>query len=99
MIPCITPTRPGREVGALQREAGVLEPADEHGDEADGERVVARERRDDDPRVAEAAACRPVGLPSSVCVKSPIWLAPPMPATAPEMAMTARIFRRVRMPA
>ena len=44
---------PRREVGALQREPGVQEPADEHRDEADGERVVAGERRDDDPRVAE----------------------------------------------
>ena len=31
--------------------------------------------------------------------KSPIWLAPPMPAIAPESAITATILRRVRMPA
>ena len=36
---------------------------------------------------------------SSVCRKSPPWLAPPIPAIAPESAITARILRRVRMPA
>ena len=36
---------------------------------------------------------------SRTCRKSPIWLAPPMPAIAPEMHRTATIFRRVRIPA
>ena len=45
---------PGREVGALERVARVLEPADQERDEADRERVVAGERGDDDPRVAVA---------------------------------------------
>ena len=47
------PDEPGREVGPLQRVPGVEQSPDEHGDEADGERVVARERRDDDAGVAE----------------------------------------------
>ena len=44
----------GREVRSLQRVAGVQQPADEHRHETDGERVVARERRHDDARVAES---------------------------------------------
>ena len=89
---------PGREVGALQRVAGVLEPAEQERDEHDGERVVARERGDDDAGVAVAAAA--AGRAGrAVWRKSPSWLAPPRPAIAPESAITARIFRRVRMPA
>ena len=38
-----------REVGALQRIARVLEPAEQERDHADGERVVAPERRDTMP--------------------------------------------------
>ena len=41
-----------REVGSLQRVAGVLQAAEQHRDHADGERVVAGERRDHDPGVA-----------------------------------------------
>ena len=54
MIPWITPTRPAGKSGPLQGVAGVLEPADQERDEDDGERVVAGERGDDDPRVAVA---------------------------------------------
>ena len=43
----------GGEVDALQRVAGVLQAAEQERDEQDGERVVARERRDHDPGVAE----------------------------------------------
>ena len=75
--------KPRGKVWALEGEAGVLEPAEKQGDEAHGERVVAGECRDDDPRVAERSRPSPSG--SSVYVKSPIWLAPPRPATPPEM--------------
>ena len=44
----------GREVRALQRVAGVLEPAHQERDQDDGERVVAGERGDHDSRVAVA---------------------------------------------
>src|SRR3954462_10080810 len=40
-----------REVGALQREAGVLQATEEQSHEHDRKRVVARERSDDDARV------------------------------------------------
>src|SRR4051812_49881853 len=40
------------EVGSLQCEARVLQPAEQERDEADSERVVARERGDDDAGVA-----------------------------------------------
>ncbi len=45
---------PRREVDALQRVARVLQAAEQERDEADRERVVARERRDHDARVAVA---------------------------------------------
>ena len=55
---------PRREVGALQRVARVLQAAEQERDEADGERVVARERRDHDPRVAVAGG---VGRAGRAC--------------------------------
>src|SRR5919109_2039606 len=45
-----------REVDPLQREARVLEPAQEHRDETDGQSVVAGESGNDDPCVAEGGS-------------------------------------------
>src|SRR5438105_1197496 len=47
-------------VSALERVPRVLEPADQEGDEEDGERVVAGERGDDDPGVAVVLPLEPV---------------------------------------
>ena len=51
---------PRREVRPLERRAGVLEAAEQEGDEDDRERVVAREGRDDDARVAVAVRSQAV---------------------------------------
>src|SRR5262249_25113417 len=48
--------QPRREVGALEVEARVLEPAQKDRDQADGERVVAAEGGEDDSAVAEVRA-------------------------------------------
>ena len=87
-----------REVGALQRVAGVLQPSEQERDEHDGERVVAGERRDDDARVAVVRLLQAARV-EHVAEVAVIWLAPPIPAIAPDRHMIATIFRRVRMPA
>ena len=89
---------PGREGGALKGVAGVLEPAEQERDHDDRERVVARERRDDDAGVAVAELLQAVRVAVERVAKSPTWLAPPSPAIAPEIAITERILRRMRTP-
>src|SRR5919201_2079447 len=49
----------GWEVDALEGEARVLEAAEQHRDEADRQRVVPGQRRDDDARVAERGPLQP----------------------------------------
>ena len=53
---------PRREVGTLQRVAGVLQAAEQERDEADGERVVAREGGDHDSGVAVARRRQPARI-------------------------------------
>ena len=94
--PCITPTSPeGKSAGpggctrrSRARRAGRRR--------AHRERVVARERGDDDPGVAVVGLLEPFAR--RAWRKSPIWLAPPIPAMAPERHRTATIFRRVASP-
>ena len=51
---------PGREIGPLEREAAVLQPAEQHRHDAYREWVVAGERGDDDSRVAEGGGLKAV---------------------------------------
>ena len=100
MIPWITPTRPAGKLGALQRVAGVLEAAEQERDERRRRTGCSgRAPRRRCPCSRSRCFCRPFGSPSSAWLKSPTWLAPPSPAIAPDSAITARIFRRMRTPA
>ena len=62
MIPSIVPTRPVGNDGAFEGEAGVREAADQQRHDHDGERVVERERGDDDARVAVLGLLEPAGV-------------------------------------
>ena len=66
----------------------------------DGERVVPRERRDDDARVAVAVRLQAVRVGvERVQEVADLARAADARRVAPERPMTARILRRVRMPA
>ena len=92
------PDEAGWEVGPLQREAGVAETADQERDQHDRERVVARERGDDDARVAVARLLQAARV-EQVAEVADLARAADARRASPDSAITARILRRVRMPA